>query len=143
MSYLHGRLDLFENVIDKDIRPITEFSNEDNIFPYMLIPSGIKPLISPKQIEEYHKAMELMKHAKKVFIIGYGINSDDEHITNLLRWKLSECDGEVYCFIHSEFKKTSKSIKKLFKDTDRLKFFETTEFNDIIDELISTVKDQK
>jgi hypothetical protein len=88
-AYLHGKLNLFEELETKSIVDVSKAKLERTVFPYLLVQSGVKPIISPDQIREFHKACEMIEEAEYLLIIGYGVNLDDEHITNILRKRLS------------------------------------------------------
>jgi len=98
-AYLHGKLGLFEDLKSKRVSTIDRLEECQDIFPYMLIPSGVKPIISPYQIEEFHKMIEWSKTAEYFIIIGYGINSDDEHINSILRERL-QLKKKIIYFIY-------------------------------------------
>lgn len=89
-SYLHGKLELFEEHETKDIKNIKEVDLSKTVFPYLLIQSGVKPIISPLQIKEFSKACDMVVDADELLIIGYGVNSDDEHIKNILRERFKQ-----------------------------------------------------
>ena len=90
VAYLHGKLDWFENVKTKKVGALSSFKSDDEIFPFIFIPSGIKPIVSLKQIEQYRIALDIFENCDVLFILGYGINSDDEHIQNFLNERLSK-----------------------------------------------------
>ena len=135
VSHVHGRLDLFENLFTKEVKPLNEFNEEDIIFPYIMVQSGVKPIFSPVQINEFNKAINFLKDADYVFIIGYGINSDDEHITNILRdtkiknlivFVYSENDKE------EEYKEQKQRIINI-KVKDYIKFIKCKDLKDTLD----------
>lgn len=83
-------MNLFESLKSKRISKLTDFSADDFVFPYILIQSGIKPIVNGYQIHEFEKAVRMIDESEELFILGYGVNSDDEHITNLLRTRLQD-----------------------------------------------------
>lgn len=88
--YLHGKLGLFEDVDDKRIDRGDKFVDIDKIFPYLLVQSGIKPVINYYQLKELYQGAKALVDADVLFIIGYGMNSDDEHIINILKERLEQ-----------------------------------------------------
>lgn len=107
IAYLHGKLDLFENLKTKKIDRPNNFKNEDVIFPYILIQSGVKPLISPLEIKVFSNACDMIENADYLIILGYGLNSDDEHVVSMIKYYLDKRKDklEVYNLVH-EFEKT-------------------------------------
>ncbi len=87
LSYVHGKLNLFEEIDQKEVKQLLDFNKEDIIFPFIFIQSGIKPIVSYEQLSEYSKCINWIDDSqlKYIVILGYGINSDDEHIMNLLK----------------------------------------------------------
>ncbi|OLA09607.1 MAG: hypothetical protein BHW12_03945 [Coprobacillus sp. 28_7] len=141
IAYVHGKLDLFENLDTKEIKHITEFNENDIIFPYLMIQSGIKPIISPYQLNEWFKAICFVNKSKYVVLIGYGINSDDEHITNVLRYYVK--DRKILIFIYSKYDEDKDYISQknkilnIFKNnTDNFYFYKTSEFKHILNCII-------
>ena len=129
IKYLHGKLDLFESLESKKIAPLSEFSEDEIIFPYILIQSGIKPIVSPFQIKTFSDACNYLKKADYLIILGYGLNSDDEHIVTMIRYFLDNNNDDnkknnnnfkVYNFIfnykNKYIDKKNNNIKNLFKD---------------------------
>ena len=80
------------------------YEEHDNeiIFPYILIQSGVKPIISPFEIKNFNKACDALEKADYLIILGYGLNSDDEHITTMIRYCLDTRKDKlkVYNLIH-------------------------------------------
>lgn len=138
IAYLHGRLNLFENVFTKEVKEITSFQDTDFIMPFIMVQSGVKPIVSPYQIKEFAKAIDFLENADIVVILGYGINSDDEHIQTMLR----ECtkNKDCYCFIHldegsnkEDFLKNETIAKNVLGDKCICK--ETSEFEVFLKEI--------
>jgi len=99
-AYLHGKLDWFEDINSKEIKLLSDFSDEAEIMPFLFIPSGVKPVISLKQIEQYKIALEAFTQSDLLCILGYSINSDDEHIQNFIRERLNQ-KRRVLFFLYS------------------------------------------
>jgi len=82
----------------------------------------------------------MIDKADTLIIIGYGINSDDEHITTLLQGRL--CQGKkIKIFIYSEnpddddWKNGKKIISKQFQNSENIEWHHTSEFNEVISTL--------
>lgn len=144
IAYLHGKLTWFEELETKRIAGITEVERKKTVFPYLLVQSGIKPIISTRQIIEFAKATEWISESEHLLIIGYGINSDDEHITNFLRERLRH-EKPIKVFVYSDKKGDAKwnaDTKKMKKDlagsdagkaSDLIEFYHASEFQEILD----------
>lgn len=140
IAYLHGKLTWFEELETKRIDEIDKVDRTKTIFPYLLVQSGIKPIISPKQIIEFAKATDWILKPDDFLIIGYGINSDDEHITNFLRERLHN-KKTIKVFVYSEKKgdekwlKETARIKKELSDSEFIEFYHSSEFDAILSSL--------
>ncbi len=139
IAYLHGKLGLFEELKTKRIGELCELDVDETVFPYLLVQSGIKPIISPRQIEEFGKAANWMRKADMIVILGYGVNSDDEHISNFLRWRIDN-DKRVVCFIHENsedtaFKNEMKRIQRQLGNSPNLEFKSTLDFEKFIEQV--------
>lgn len=88
VAYIHGRLDIFEDIESKIAKPITEFESDKKIMPFLFVPSGVKPVVNSWQIEQYAKACDWIKNSDYLVVLGYGLNSDDEHVINFLRERM-------------------------------------------------------
>ena len=136
ISYLHGRLGLFEDIGSKKIGKLDEFQDGARIIPYLLVQSGVKPIINHYQIKEFFKGSEALVDADVLFILGYGLNMDDEHIINILRERL-ETQKEIHFFIYDEenFKKEVSRVKDLFGEGRKIQFHNTREFKTVLEGL--------
>lgn len=140
IAYLHGKLTLFEELETKRIAGITEVDRKKTVFPYLLVQSGVKPIISGEQMKEFAKATEWISESEHLLIIGYGINSDDEHITNFLRERLHNKKA-IKVFVYSEKKgdekwlKETSRIKKELSDSEYIEFYHSSEFDAILSSL--------
>lgn len=91
IAYLHGKLEWFEDaqnltVYDctcNDERELAE-KNIDSIFPFVLIPSGVKPIICRKQIDQYGTFIKQLDQSNILFVFGYKFNSEDNHVNSLI-----------------------------------------------------------
>ena len=138
VSYLHGKLGLFESVKDKRIDTLDNFNNNEDIFPYLLVQSGIKPIINYTQLKELYKGSNALIEADVVMILGYGLNTDDEHIVNVLRERLRAKDinkRRILYFIHvgeseehSKYDDEKGRIENILGDISDVRFLKTTDF---------------
>lgn len=116
-AYLHGKIDWFEDIETKEIKSITAFSNEKEIMPFIFIPSGVKPIINLKLIEQYKIALEAFTESDLLCILGYSINTDDEHIKTFIRERLA-MEKKVVLFLYSkdgDSSEEAKSYKEMFE----------------------------
>ena len=88
LACVHGSLALFEDVKTKCVGKISEFDGNDFIFPFIFIQSGVKPIVNHYQIHEFEKASNMIINSDELFVLGYGINTDDEHISNLIKERI-------------------------------------------------------
>lgn len=148
-AYIHGKLNLFENLKTKEIKNLMDFEENDIVFPYLMIQSGIKPIISPYQIKTWNRAIEFLENSECIFILGYGFNSDDEHLHTIIRDSINN-EVKIVIFLYL------KDIKDLAEEKNRIKnkfgtkgknilFFKTEEFASVLTdftqnkELISSI----
>lgn len=150
--HIHGQIDLFENLYTKEIKSITEFDEQDIIFPYLMVQSGVKPIISPYQIKEWYKAVDFIENSDYVIVLGYGMNSDDEHITTILR-TYAKFKKYIF-FLHSteqddkqkkeDYNKQIKKIKDLFNDSIKNHlFYRSSELKIVLEKICKNEKELK
>lgn len=102
IAYVHGRFGQFEdpytwNIIDVgDTENKVAFKKGHVYFPYISIQSGIKPIIEESQILEYSKMIQAFDESDKIIIVGYRINSDDNHINAMLQSCIKKGKEVVY-----------------------------------------------
>ena len=95
IAYPHGKLEWFEDpyrleVYDASIPEDRDRIKTNLIFPYIFIQSGVKPIVESKQINEYSKTRNFILNSRMLYICGYSINEDDNHINSLLRERIAE-----------------------------------------------------
>jgi hypothetical protein len=115
VAYLAGRLSQFEipnqlRVVDLQKHGET-IPEEAVVFPFLLTQAPIKPIIEPRQIEEYARAMSYLEEIDTLIILGYGLNENDDHINSLIRHFISY-DGRRIIYCQHE-KDRSGPIKRL------------------------------
>ena len=99
--YLHGKLNWFEDLNTLSVYDcITEQEHIklcNKIIPFIMIPSGVKPIICGKQILQFTKFMEALNKSNRLCIIGYRFNSEDNHINALIvEWLKKENTQMIY-----------------------------------------------
>lgn len=98
IAYIHGKFGWFESARDLlvyDINDDTIELPQDILFPYIFIQSGVKPIIDMKQIREYAKMSSFLERARTLLIVGYRINSDDNHVASVIKSFLTQKDKRV------------------------------------------------
>lgn len=59
-------------------------SNSKNIIPFILIPSGVKPIICSKQIKAFKNFIDVLNSSDFLVVVGYKFNSEDNHINSII-----------------------------------------------------------
>lgn len=107
--YLHGKLTWFEHRKHLQVYDINCFDdrklllNQDqdiqDIIPFIMIPSGIKPIICRKQIEEYSKFINKLDDSIFLVVVGYKFNSEDNHINSIIaNWLRKSKNNKIILF---------------------------------------------
>lgn len=119
-AYLHGRLDLFEDVKTKQVAELSELDDSKEVLPFIFIPSGVKPVVSLYQIKQYALALKAFEKSDVLCILGYSINTDDEHIKNFIAERMNNGKKVVlfkYCGnLDLDFDLIKKDIYGLFEN---------------------------
>lgn len=124
-AYLAGALKLFEYPGELEIVDFSQESDGNNVekkkmfFPFIMTQAPIKPIIHPKQLVEYKKAMEFLDLEqdvidKTLIIVGYNLNPDDDHINAMIREFVVK-GGKLVIYKHNKEKKeeeVEESVKK-------------------------------
>ena len=86
IAAIHGKLNWFESPYNLQIYDICREQLPNELcFPYMFIQSGIKPIVDAIQINEYAKMLQFLRESERLMIVGYRLNSDDNHINGIIR----------------------------------------------------------
>lgn len=102
--YLHGKLTWFEDLRNLTVYDATNDRDKwhlqaaDRRIPFILIPSGVKPLICRKQIEEFAKFIKILDESKLLVVVGYKFNSEDNHVNSLIAEWLRESENSLLYF---------------------------------------------
>jgi len=70
-----------------------DFESKKFVIPAIIPPLKLKPVLSNKYIDIWHKASEWIRNASKIIIVGYSFAYADEHFNDILR---SNQGKEVY-----------------------------------------------
>lgn len=114
-AYLHGKLKWFEdlktlqvfdcdddNEYDKllEIAETQSKSKQTRLIPFIMIPSGVKPLICKKQINEFKKFSDNLDKSDYLVIVGYNLNSEDNHINSIISSWLRENEKHKVIYLN-------------------------------------------
>ena len=104
VSYTHGKLNLFESAYGRCVKNINECFNfeEDIYFPFLLLQSGIKPIIESKQITQYYNFINSLSNSNILIVIGYSFSIDDSDIIAMIREFLLEKDKKMIYFSYTK-----------------------------------------
>lgn len=130
ISYLNGRLDMFENFDELSIK--SSVQNDDNTydmhnymkksFPFLLAQSMIKPVIHPFQIKEFYKATTFLENADYLVVLGYGLNEDDNHVNALLKEYITENMTVIIVVKNEDDEEKLRNMNVFSKTKDSLMF---------------------
>lgn len=91
IAFLNGKLHLFEfpetlEVIDAlDIENDSRFEPTTTFFPFIFGQSFVKPIVHPFQMNEFSKTKKILSQTNILVILGYNVNSDDNHVNVYLK----------------------------------------------------------
>ena len=142
-AYIHGKIDWFEDIKTKEVKELAEFSDEQEVMPFIFIPSGVKPVINLKIVEQYKTAYEAFTESELLCILGYSINTDDEHIQNFIRERLA-LGKKVILFLYSQNGDSCNEItnyKKMFSYSQYLEIIPIENAEDFRINLEEQIKD--
>lgn len=144
-AYLNGKLKYMEypeliKVVDATKDPI--ITNDKNkysnlFFPFLFGQSYVKPIVHQFQVEEYRKMDEILRNSEKLVILGYNINSDDNHINAYIReFALKK---EVYIVSNKDCLKNVRDQLRL-NDEGNI-FFIKVDYDESSEKIINEVKE--
>lgn len=72
------------------VAPNVDLSNEDpalqkHVIPAMVPPLRLKPILSHRYIDVWSQASSWVSEAEHIVVVGYSLNSADEHFNDILR----------------------------------------------------------
>ena len=106
IAYLSGSLATFEDPVSLSIKDIcrgdsgikpTEF-----VFPYLMVQSPVKPIIGQKQIKQLGKAIDMLRAADEIVVLGYSFCLEDAHIASIVGEELRESEKTLLFLKHCE-----------------------------------------
>ena len=121
ITFLHGKLHWFEDyhnlrVYDSLKNKAQLIENVDHIIPFILIPSGVKPLICTMQIEQFADFVNKLKSSNMLCVVGYRFNSEDNHINAIINeWLRDDSNRKL---IYLNFKEDVKWDTLLWVDKE-------------------------
>ena len=143
-NYLNGKLSWFEDLYNLTVYDCTQESERDliaehpeNIIPFIFIPSGVKPIVCPKQVKEYTDFKSNLESSSVLCVIGYRFNSEDNHINSFIAdWLRKDKNVLIYFNYEEGCKLENLHWIKTFIEGEKYKTIDKIEdFNfDIIDE---------
>ncbi len=109
--YFHGGLAEYVSMATRELIPIDDinqikpaeflsalaenlnFDGDDvathkHVIPALVPPLRLKPILSHRYIEEWHRASTWVKQAEKIAVVGYSFNNADEHFNDILRQQM-------------------------------------------------------
>lgn len=93
VEQLFEKVDDIEAFLENQIKPNIDFESKKFVIPAIIPPLKLKPVLSNKYIDIWHKASEWIRNASKIIIVGYSFAYADEHFNDILR---SNQGKEVY-----------------------------------------------
>lgn len=102
IAYVHGRLGLFESPFEWCVydAETDTLPNDQLLFPYLFIQSGVKPIVESTQVKELSKMLDFFRESEKIIVVGYRINADDNHLNGFFRKLI--IDGKKFIFLDFE-----------------------------------------
>jgi hypothetical protein len=111
IAYVNGSFRWFEQAKEMRILDVTkadeDFSKKD-YFPFIFLQSGVKPIVSSVQIEEWHKAISFLKDAERLVIVGYRANCDDNHLNSIIREYILKGKEVIYLAYDADYKEKTR-----------------------------------
>lgn len=141
VTHLHGKLSWFEDLKNLTVYDCTNEEERkvledcEHLIPFILIPSGVKPLICPKQIEEFHNFIEMLNKTKFLIINGYAFNSEDNHINSIIgEWLRKSKKHKLIYFDYTDNRDDDRTNEKsIFSNFNWTENISKSICNDIFD----------
>lgn len=114
LVFLNGCLKLFEFPEILEVRDLeTESIPQDHLFfPFIFGQSLVKPVVHPKQMEEFKQFSTIINDSDILVIFGFNINEDDNHINAFLH-NYVQTNKKLIVVGSSDAKTVSKRLKCL------------------------------
>lgn len=111
--YLNGSTSLWYDPYLNRIGTMSELASLQHfLVPLMFTQSGTKPMISIEMSSKYVDYYESLKDSDEICVVGFGFNSDDEHINGIFR-DLVDCKKKHITIVTPQSGKSIDTIKKL------------------------------
>lgn len=115
IAYVNGKIGWFESAYQMrtfDLgkrKDIDDFNKEKDLyFPYIFTQSSTKPIVEEKMVGEYLKMSKFIEKSQRIIILGYNINSDDNHLNGQIR--KAAVQGKEIIYMAYESKKGEVGI---------------------------------
>ncbi len=149
-AYLNGRLDLFENVNTREVIDIkrnrkNQNSLKEKYVPFILGQSFVKPLICLEQAKAYLDFAKMAKSCRYLVVLGYGINSSDEHVNTILR-PLRKNKGGILFVVKDEAEehRVRKTLHRPRHSKNlRFVYFKDKENRKVVEEVFSFITERE
>ncbi len=105
-------LDFFQNQLAKEISfGIGDDKRRALPIPSFLPPLKLKPVISKHYIDMWYQTGEMMKHAKRIVLLGVSLNGIDPYFADMLR----ESQADNIVVVDRDIDTASKAICRIFQ----------------------------
>lgn len=94
ISFLNGGIDVFYDPYMNSL--VNDNKMGHIIVPLMFTQSGTKPMTSIDMSKKYVDFYDALKNADKICSIGFGFNSDDEHINGVIRTLIERENKQLF-----------------------------------------------
>ncbi|QGN60027.1 hypothetical protein [Leuconostoc citreum] len=125
IKFLNGGTNIYYDPYLNSI-VLDDKSNDHFIVPLLFTQSGTKPMTSIDMSEKYVDFYHDLLNSDVIIVIGFGFNSDDEHINGIFRQLINKHDKTIYIVDtdnSSEMNKKNKIQAKLKTETtDNINF---------------------
>ncbi|MDT2914789.1 hypothetical protein P7H91_13205 [Lactococcus lactis] len=125
IKFLNGGTNIYYDPYLNSI-VLDDKSNDHFIVPLLFTQSGTKPMTSIDMSEKYVDFYHDLCNSDVIIVIGFGFNSDDEHINGIFRQLINKHDKTIYIVDtdnSSEMNKKNKIQAKLKTETtDNINF---------------------
>lgn len=110
ITYLHGKMTWFEDYRQLQLYDVSKEKVEEcsNLIPFIMIPSGVKPIVFGKQIREFNSFIEKLDKSELLCIVGYRFNSEDNHINAIIAQWLRKDEKNKLIYLNFEDENSSR-----------------------------------
>lgn len=129
IAYIHGKINWFESPYNLRVYDVSREQLPNELcFPYLFIQSGIKPIVDEVQINEYAKMLQFLRDSEQLIIVGYRLNSDDNHINGIIK---AYIEKKQVVYLNYDQEMTEKDVMGRLRLSSRknLKYIEINSSN--------------